>query len=124
MELKAFSLIMTGVVFEVLGQVAFKRGAATVFSESGEQGVLRYWRDLAFDRWIQVGVAVQVVALLLWIAALSFVSLSIAFPLASLSYCGAAIGGHYWLGEKLGHRSGVAITLITIGAVLVCWPRG
>ena len=124
MELKAFSLIMTGVVFEVLAQVAFKRGAATVVRESGEQGVLRYWRDLAFDRWIQVGVAVQVVALLFWIAALSFLPLSVAFPLASLSYCGAAIGGHYWLGEKLRHRSGVAITLITIGAALVCWPRG
>jgi undecaprenyl phosphate-alpha-L-ara4N flippase subunit ArnE len=123
MELKAFSLIMTGVVFEVLGQVAFKRGAAVVVRVSGERGVLRYWRDLMLDRWIQLGVAVQVVALLLWIAALSFVPLSIAFPLASLSYCGAAIGGHYWLGEKLGHRSGVAIALITVGVALVCWPQ-
>jgi undecaprenyl phosphate-alpha-L-ara4N flippase subunit ArnE len=124
MELRAFSLIMTGVVFEVLGQVAFKRGAAAVVSAGGEQSVFRYWRDLALDRWIQLGVAVQVVALLLWVAALSFVPLSIAFPLASLSYCGAAIGGKYWLGEKLGRRSVVAIALITVGAALVCWPQG
>jgi hypothetical protein len=95
MELKGFSLIMTGVVLEVLGQLAFKRGATTVIGDSGEQGVLRYWRALAFDRWIQLGLAVQLAALMLWIAALSFVPLSIAFPLASLSYGGAAMGGHY-----------------------------
>lgn len=124
MELKAFTLIMTGVVFEVVGQIGFKRGAATVVRESGEQGVLRYWRDLALERWIQFGIAVHLVALLIWIAVLSFVPLSIAFPLASLSYCGAAIGGHYWLGERLGRRAGVAIALITIGAALVSWPRG
>jgi undecaprenyl phosphate-alpha-L-ara4N flippase subunit ArnE len=124
MELTAFSLILTGVVFEVLGQLAFKRGAAGVVRVSGEQGVLRYWRDLGLDRWIQLGVAVHVVALLFWVAALSFVPLSIAFPLASLSYCGAAIGAHYWLGEKIGRHSIAAIALITIGAALVCWPRG
>jgi len=124
MELTGLSLIMTGVVFEVLGQVAFKRGAATVIRDSDDQSVFRYWHALAFDRWIHFGLAVQVIALLFWIAALSFVPLSIAFPLASLSYGGAAIVGHYWLGEKLGRRSGVAIVLITIGAALVSWPRG
>jgi drug/metabolite transporter (DMT)-like permease len=47
------------------------------------------------------------------------VPLSIAFPLASLSYCGAALCGHFWLGEKLGKRAIAAILLITIGAGLV-----
>jgi drug/metabolite transporter (DMT)-like permease len=124
MALTGFFLIMAAVVLEVLGQVAFKRGAAAIVRASGDQGVLRYWRDLALDPWIQLGVAVHVVELLLWIAALNFVPLSIAFPLISLSFCGVAIGGHFWLGEKIGRRSVCAIAMITLGAALVCWPVG
>jgi len=119
MDLKSFLLIMTGVSFEVLGQVAFKRGAVAAVRSTGDRGVLRYWRDLALNRWIYLGVVIQIVALLIWIAALISVPLSIAFPLASLSYCGAALCGHFWLGEKLGKRAIAAIVLITIGAGLV-----
>lgn len=122
MELTGYSLIMAAVVLEVLGQVAFKRGCAHVHRTAGEQGVLRYWRDLALDPWMQMGVALHVVELLFWIAALALIPLSIAFPLVSLSYVGVAIGGHYWLGEKLGRRSLAAIGMITAGAMLVCWP--
>jgi undecaprenyl phosphate-alpha-L-ara4N flippase subunit ArnE len=121
MELTAFSLIMAGVVLEVCGQVAFKQGAASVVHSSGKQNVLQYWHALAFDPRIQLGIAAYAIGLVLWIAALNYVPLSVAFPLASLSYCGVAIGGHYWLGEKLGRRSIIAIAMITIGAALVCW---
>jgi len=124
MELRAFLLIITGVVLEVLAQVAFKRGAMAVVRASGTQGVLRYWRDLALDAWIQAGIWANVGALLIWIAALNSVPLSLAFPVASLGYCGVAIAGHYWLGETLGRRSVAAIAMITIGAALVCLPWG
>jgi undecaprenyl phosphate-alpha-L-ara4N flippase subunit ArnE len=119
MDLNSFLLIMTGVSFEVLGQVAFKRGAVDVARSTGARGVLRYWRALALNRWMHLGLILQIVALLIWIAALIAVPLSIAFPLASLSYCGAAICGRFCLGEKLGLRSVGAIALITIGAALV-----
>jgi drug/metabolite transporter (DMT)-like permease len=124
MELTGISVIMTGVVFEVIAQVAFKGGAASVLHVSGEQSVLHYWRKLVLEPSIQLGIVAQVAALLFWIAALNFVPLSIAFPFASLSYCGVALGGHYWLGEKLGGRSIFAIVIIMIGAALVCWPLG
>jgi drug/metabolite transporter (DMT)-like permease len=124
MGLTAYLLIMAAVVLEVLGQVAFKRGAVGIAHTSGEHGVLRYWRRLALDPWVQLGVAAHVVELLLWIALLNLIPLSIAFPLVSLSYVGVAIGGHYWLGEKLARRSMLAIAMITAGAVLVCWPLG
>jgi drug/metabolite transporter (DMT)-like permease len=124
MALTGFLLIMAAVVLEVLGQVAFKRGATAIERASGHQRVLRYWLALALDPWVQLGVAIHVVELLLWIAALNFIPLSIAFPLASLSFCGVAIGGHFWLGEKIGRRSVAAIAMITLGAALVCWPMG
>ena len=122
MELTGFLIIVAGVVLEVLGQVAFKRGAQRVMHLSGEQPVLLYWRDLARTPWIQLGIVSQIVALLFWIAALNFVPLSVAFPFASLSYCGVAAYGHYWLGERLSGRSIAAVVMIMTGAALVGWP--
>ena len=122
MDLTGFSVIMAVVVLEVVGQVAFKRGATHVLRASREQRVFRYWYDLLLEPWIQFGIAVNVVTLLFWVAALTLIPLSIAYPLASLSYCGVAIGGHYWLGEKLDRRSVAGVAMITIGAAFVCWP--
>ena len=122
MELTAYTLIIAAISIEVLSQVAFKHGAMVVVHASGEQGALRYWRNLALHPWIQFGVVAHVFELLLWIAALHYIPLSIAFPLASLSYCGVAIGGHYLLGERIGRRSAAAIAMITVGAILVGWP--
>ena len=123
MERMALAVIVIAVVLEVLGQVAFKRGSMGAVRASPNGGALRYWGNLLVESWIQLGIAAHIVGLLFWIAALNLVPLSIAFPLGSLSYCGVAIAGHYWLGEKIGRRAAVAITMITIGAALVGWPR-
>jgi undecaprenyl phosphate-alpha-L-ara4N flippase subunit ArnE len=122
MKLNAFALIMSGIVFEVLGQILFKRGAVDVVRVSGVQDAFKYWGQLLLHPCIQLGVVIHVVALLLWVAALGYVPLSIAFPLTSLSYCGAALGAHYVLGERLDRRAVLAIALITCGTILVWWP--
>jgi undecaprenyl phosphate-alpha-L-ara4N flippase subunit ArnE len=124
MGLTAFSIIIAAVALEVLGQIAFKLGASGVVRHAGEQGALLYWRGLLFDGWIQLGIADHVVELFFWIAALNLAPLSLAFPLASLSYCGVAAGGHFLLGEKIGIRGVAAIALITCGAAMVGWPAG
>jgi undecaprenyl phosphate-alpha-L-ara4N flippase subunit ArnE len=121
MGLTAFLIIIAAVGLEVLGQLAFKHGAAGIVRESGHQAVLHYWRDMLLNPWIQLGIATHAVELVLWIAALNLAPLSLAFPLTSLSYCGVAIGGHYLLGERLAGRSRVAIVMITLGAALVSW---
>ena len=121
MGLPAFSIIIAAVGLEVLGQLAFKRGVAGIVRASGHQAAFRYWRDMLLNPWIQLGIATHALELVLWVAALSLAPLSIAFPLASLAYCGVAIGGHCWLGERLSGRGRVAIVLITLGAALVSW---
>jgi drug/metabolite transporter (DMT)-like permease len=119
----AIAIITAAVVLEVIGQVAFKRGSIGAVRASQNASVLRYWHNLLREAWIQLGIAVHVVGLLFWIAALTLLPLSIAFPLGSLSYCGVAIAGHYWLGEKINHRAVAAIAMITAGAALVGWAR-
>lgn len=113
----AFPAIFGAIALEILGQVAFKRGAAR--AASGEEGAVAYWRRMIRDGWVRAGIVLYAGELLLWIAALRVASLSIAFPLMALSYCGVAIAGHFWLGERLGRRGRIAIVLITAGAILV-----
>ena len=120
MESTAFSIIFVAVAFEVLGQAAFKRGASRVGGH--EASVIGYWSRMLRDGWVLAGIALHVVELVLWIAALRLASLSLAFPLMALSYGGVAIVGHFWLGERLGRRARLAIALITAGAILVSWP--
>jgi uncharacterized membrane protein len=59
--------------------------------------------------------------MLFGVAALSLAPLSIVFPLFSLSYCGVAIAGRLFLGEKLEIRAQAGIMLITLGAAMVSW---
>ena len=123
MERTALAVITAAVMFEVLGQVALKRGSVGVVRASANANAVRYWRDLLLNGWIQLGTAVHVVGLLFWIAALNLMPLNVAFPLGSLSYCGVALAGHYWLGEKMGRRTITAIAIITVGAALVGWHQ-
>lgn len=112
-----FSAIFGAITLEVLGQVAFKRGAAR--AAPGEEGVVGYWLRIIRDGWVQAGIALYAGELFLWLAVLRLVPLGVAFPLLALSYCGVAIAGHFWLGERLGRRGRIAIVLITAGAIMV-----
>lgn len=118
----AFWLIIGAVGLEVIGQIAFKRGASGVMHANGHEGVLRYWGRMLLDPWIQAGIVAHVVEVILWVAALNLAPLSLAFPLVSLSYCGVAIAGHFLLGERIGARGAVAVVLVSAGAAMVAWP--
>jgi drug/metabolite transporter (DMT)-like permease len=120
-KLTGLSLIMAAVLLEVFAQLAIKRGTARAAKETERYAVFRYLTRLARDAWIQCSVALHVVELLLWIAALKMVPLSVAFPIGSLSYAGVALGGHYWQGEKLDGRAAAAIAMIMAGVTLICW---
>lgn len=115
------SIILAAIAFEVLGQVALKRGALR--AGAGDAHFLRYWMMMLREPWVLAGIASYLVELTLWIAALRLASLSIAFPLMALSYAGVAVAGHFWLGERLGRQARLAIVLIMAGAVLVTWPQ-
>ena len=117
MGFAALSIIFGAIALEVLGQVAFKRGA--VIAAARGRGIFQYWARMLTNGWVQAGIALYVMELLLWIAALRLTALSIAFPMMALTYCGVAIAGHYWLGESLGRQGRLALVLITAGAILV-----
>jgi hypothetical protein len=46
--------------------------------------------------------------------------LSLAFPLASLSYCGVLLASRFVLGEAVSRRRWLGVGLITAGVAIVC----
>jgi drug/metabolite transporter (DMT)-like permease len=123
MGLDAFLVIIAAVALEVLGQLCFKRGTSSVDMAVGGQGVLSYWGATLANAWVLAGVGAYAVEIVVALAALSLAPLSVVFPLMSLSYCGVAMGSHLLLGEKLQAKNVAAILLITLGAILVSWPK-
>ena len=121
MELNAFAFIFAAVVLEVLGQVSFKLGTLSIAKHAAEQSTREYLYRTLGNTWIRIGILAYMCVILFGVAALTLAPLSVVFPLLSLGYCGVAIAGRLFLGERLGRRNQAAIALITIGAAMVSW---
>ena len=118
MSAVSYILILGAVVFEVIGQICFKRGTGSEALER-DDNLRDFWTGVARSRWTYAGVCAYGVELFLWVAALHFLPLSQAFPLLSLSYCGVAIAGRWFLKERISARNAAGIVLITLGAACI-----
>jgi drug/metabolite transporter (DMT)-like permease len=114
----SYFFIAGAVVFEIVGQICFKRGTASETIRS-DDGLGDFWMGVARSRWTYAGVGAYGIELFLWVAALHFLPLSEAFPLLSLSYCGVAIAGRWFLKERISTLNAAGIVLITLGAACI-----
>ncbi|XOC83581.1 hypothetical protein RE429_31185 (plasmid) [Microvirga sp. M2] len=106
-------LMAATILLEVAGQIAFKMG----LSRAPEGPV---WRKVLASPAIVLGVAAYAVELGMWLGVLSLAPLSIAFPLAALSYCGVLLASRAVLGEPVSNRRWLGASVITLGVALVC----
>ena len=124
MELTSFATLFGAVCLEATGQVCFKlatrRASAAVPGRSG----VAFVRVLMGSRWLVAGIVAYLFELLLWLAALTVMPLSVAYPLLATSYCVVVIASRVFLKEKLHARSLFAIALVTLGAALISLPNG
>ena len=121
MGLTGFLAIFAAVSLEVLAQLSFKRGTLVVTGQSATQSVSEYLFHIIGDSWIRIGIVAYLFEMLFAVAAFTLAPLSVVFPLLSLSYCGVAIAGSLFLGEKMEARTRAGIVLITLGAAMVSW---
>lgn len=113
------ALLLGSVVCDVIGQVCFKLGVGHehALPAAGARALLR---KLAASRWIAAGLAVYVVEFVLWFAALSRAPLSLAFPVAALSYVGVVLASRVVLRERVSLRRWLGTCAIVAGVALVC----
>jgi drug/metabolite transporter (DMT)-like permease len=104
------ALIAACVALDTVREFCFKK--AVIVRTGAMTGI----GDVA---WYGLGIAIWAVELLIWAAVLSRLSLSIAFPIMSLSYAVTPLAGRWLLGERISGRRWMGIGLITLGAAII-----
>jgi len=111
-------LVALSLALDVAGQLLFKVGLNKLEQQGIDAGA-HFWLAIARSPWLVGGISAYAIEIPLWTAVLGLLPLSIAFPLASLSYCGVAIAARFVLGEKIPLRRWLATVLITAGVAVV-----
>jgi len=120
MNALSFLLVLTGVVLNALAQTLLKHGTNRLgpvdfaLSHAFEIGwrVLRDWPFL-------LGFACYGVSLVVWIAALTPVPVTVAYPMLSIGYIINALIARFWLGETMGLTGWVGIAFICLGVTMI-----
>ena len=105
---------------DVGGQLCFKLGSNRLEDETCE-GLRRHLRQVLTSPWMGLGVLVYGLEVGLWLAILERAPLSLAFPIASLNFCGVVVASKFLLGEPVSRRRWMGVVLITIGVLVIGW---
>ncbi|MCL6445331.1 MAG: EamA family transporter [Alicyclobacillus sp.] len=114
-----YVVIFLNVCLLVTGQVLFKWGLEAVGGVS-----VANLAALMLNPWILLGLVLYVVATVLWFYVLSKVSLSLAYPLQSLSYVLGQFASRFVLHESVPWTRWAGVCVILLGVAIVAYqPR-
>jgi multidrug transporter EmrE-like cation transporter len=115
-----FVLLFIAVMLGVAGQFLFKTGLNKM---GGEVELSIHIARLFFTPYIASGLFCYVLSTFIWLAALSRVPLSFAYPMLSTGYLIIYFISVMFLGEKYTHAKMAANLLIIMGITLLFWGR-
>lgn len=120
MSALSLALILTGVILNAFAQSLLKAGtnrlADLPFTLANAVPIaLRTLTEWPF----LLGFACYGVSLVVWIAALSRVPVTVAYPMLSIGYVINALVARFWLGESLSGSGWMGIAFICIGVWLM-----
>ena len=82
--------------------------------------ILRFLGRAFREGWMWIGIAQLTLAFCSLLALLSWEAVSLVVPAMALSYVTGALGGKYFLGERLTPLRWVGVGLVSVGVALVC----
>lgn len=111
-------LILAGTGGDIAVAHAMKRlGEVSSFAP---KVILRFLGRAFREFWMWIGIAQLALAFCSLLALLSWEAMSFVVPTMALSYVTGALGGKYFLGERLTPLRWVGIGLVSVGVALVC----
>ena len=115
-----FFYLLTGILLNAVAQLLLKAGAMRLGEITlAPSTLLLTLGQLASNLPIMAGLSLYGISVITWIAGLSRVDVSIAYPLLSLGYVINAIAAHYLFGETLSTQRLVAIGIILRGVFIL-----
>jgi multidrug transporter EmrE-like cation transporter len=120
MNLTSFSYLFAGILLNACAQLLLKAGANRLGEISlAPTTLFPTLLQLGTNLPILGGLALYGFSVLTWIAGLSRVDVSIAYPLLSLGYVVNAIAAYYLFGEVLSTQRLLAIGIILVGVYIL-----
>lgn len=118
MSVATFLLVFVSVSLNALAQVALRRAmTAGALPPLRDMGALLV--ALAGNAWLWAGMVCYAASIGLWLAVLSRMEVSAAYPMLSIGYVIAAVLGILYLGETIGAARAGGIALICAGVVVI-----
>ncbi len=116
----AIGYILISVVAGATGQVMLKKGMASMgaLTLSMDQLVAILWR-LGTNPYVVIGLAIYVCGTVFWLAALSRVDLSYAYPFASLSYVVMLAASWFLFQENITPARLIGTLVVGLGVYLI-----
>ncbi len=111
-------LFAATIACDVVGQLCFKIGANRLPAHDGPDTV-GFLRGLFSDVWLLGGIAAYIGQLILWVLILSNLPLSVAFPVASLTFLVLALACRIFLSERLDAGQFAGVVLVVAGVAIV-----
>ena len=120
MSLTTFAYLFTGILLNAVAQLCLKSGTLKLgmISLLPETLLPTLWQ-LATNLPIMAGLSLYAFSVLTWIAGLSRVDVSIAYPLLSLGYVVNAVAAYFLFGEIISWQRALGIGIILIGVYIL-----
>ena len=111
-------LILVIVLLNCTAQLCIRKGMLLV-GETGMSNMITNLGVMVTNIWLWGAMICYALSILLWMAVLSKVEVSFAYPFLSIGYVVAAVVGYYFFGESLSVIRIVGIVIICIGVYLI-----
>ena len=114
-------LILTSEIFNVTGQIIFKKSTNTIDAGSmrGMSGHVKYIQNVLAKSSIWAGFSFQILCVATWILALAQADLSFVFPLGSIQYILVLFSTYVFLGERIDRMKLTGTLLVITDIVLI-----
>ncbi len=117
-------IFLSALICNALGSVLFKKGASqhkTKGHSNKLKSILTFVGGMIGNKYILLGLLLQLVAVMGWLAFLSRVALNFAFPLSSVSNVTILLASYFLLHERIGSRRWGGVLVILAGVTLVAY---
>ena len=111
-------LILVSVLLNCTAQLCIRKGMLLV-GETGMSNMITNIGAMITNLWLWGAMICYALSIFLWMAVLSKVEVSFAYPFLSVGYVVAAVVGYYFFGEAISVIRVVGIVIICIGVYLI-----